>query len=105
VKSLAPIDFAACIRQPVSRDLTDDKDIQSSEDEGEATTNIADSTRGGKEETAETPKITRRRGSGRVRGAGGKILDSCRLETQHRVELDAPPEATTTIQMPTARYP
>jgi hypothetical protein len=62
-----------------------------------------DSSHGGKE-VEETSNMPRRRfGGGRVHGASGRIIDSHRQEAQHPAELDVPPEASATIQMPKRR--
>jgi hypothetical protein len=45
----------------------------------------------------------KRGGSGRACGPGGKNLDSHHFEAQRRVELETPPEAAATIQMPKSK--
>jgi hypothetical protein len=103
---LPPIEFTISIRRTLSRDITDDEEdkenIPSSSDKHEVPRSVdaCDLSHGGKEEMVETPKITRWRiGGGRVRGAGGRILDSRHMEAQRCAQLDMPSKATTTIQM------
>jgi hypothetical protein len=76
---LPPTEFAFSIRQPLSQDFTDaDEDVHSNGNKEEVTKEMEtlDSLHGWKEDEAEMPKTTKRRGGGgRVRDAGGKILD------------------------------
>jgi hypothetical protein len=105
VESLAPKEFAASICQPLSHDFVDDEEeVHSSGNKEETAADKEDLVRRGKEKVAEVPKTTKKRGnSRRVHGVGGKILDSRRFEAKRRAELDTPPEATATIQMPKSR--
>jgi hypothetical protein len=105
LKSLGPADFATNTRQPPPQDIAGDKEeVHSSGNKEDTAADVEDSAHKGKEKVADLPKsIKKQGGGGKPRGTGEKSLDSRRFETQHRVELETPSEATATISMPKSK--
>jgi hypothetical protein len=107
---LPGIEFAIAFRHPRPDAIADDEDEENTPSNGnkqEVTEDVdaGELSRGRKEEVTETPKMSRRRiGGERVRGAGGRIIDSPSQEALCRTELDTASEATATIHMPKKRY-
>jgi hypothetical protein len=94
LKSLGPTDFATNTRQPPPQDIAGDKEeVHSSGNKEDTAVDMEDSARKGKEKVADLPKsIKKQGGSKKPRG-----------ESQDRVELETPSEATATISMPKSK--